>query len=148
MHLSIYRFIYLPNYLFIYLSIHIFICLFINQFIYLYIHLCIYLCIHLSTFINDKNKIFIKIATVPILFPFPFHSFLITLYIISRYPLPGKPPKSKSELDTQDASILHWQFLFHAFQQICDKKNKKNPKRIFIFQQSCGSGGMWLWLKV
>ena len=70
---------------------------------------------------------------------------VMCIFIFSAYPKPGKPPKTKYDLDVQDASVLHWQFLFEALKHICVDRG---PKGVFIFQQSCGSGGMWLWLKV
>ena len=108
-----------------FLTPFLFLLLFISLFIFIPIFIIVY-------------------SQYPYYFLSPFLSPLL-LFIFSAYPKPGKPPKTKYDLDVQDASVLHWQFLFEALKHICVDRG---PKGVFIFQQSCGSGGMWLWLKV
>jgi hypothetical protein len=51
--------------------------------------------------------------------------------------LEGKPPKTEAQMNREDASLLHWQFVFEALRHVfCTF----HPEGIFIFQQSCGSG--------
>lgn len=59
----------------------------------------------------------------------------------------GKPKKTIDQLNTQDASILHWQLLFDALKDIFTSNRHSQPASMVIFHHSCGSGGMYSWLK-
>lgn len=50
----------------------------------------------------------------------------------------------KQEYDIYDASHCHWQYLFDTFHHVF---THNNVDAFFVFQQSCGSGGMWEWLR-
>lgn len=79
---------------------------------------------------------------------------------LSHSPTDGKKaPKTDAQMNKEDASVLHWQYLFEVLRRLfgegtddggSDGKTESCPKvhklQLFIFQQSCGSGGMWLWL--
>jgi hypothetical protein len=56
-----------------------------------------------------------------------------------------QPSLSDDELNRNDSTALHWQFFFMQLREVFTNKNI-DPKSIFIFQHSCGSGGMWKWL--
>lgn len=51
---------------------------------------------------------------------------------------------TRAELNRIDACSLHWQYVFLALRRVF---SERLPAAFFVFQQSCGSGGMWSWLR-
>jgi hypothetical protein len=55
---------------------------------------------------------------------------------------PHEAIKNDEKLNRDDATLLHWQFFFRCLDLLFNT-NRLKPSMLFIFQQSCGSGGMW-----